>query len=353
MHAGDIEAVGRCAAPVNAPREGVRRTASGWRGTFEAMASPCELLLEGGSAAQACELLAVAQAEARRIERKFSRYRSDSVVAALHAASGRAVRVDDETAGLLDFAAHCHALSGGLFDITSGVLRRAWRFDGGHALPSPAQVAALRGHIGWGRVRWQRPWIALPAGMEIDFGGLGKEYAVDRTLAQLRQRTALPLLVNFGGDLAASGARRGGLPWCVGIERPDAIDATAATGAIDAIDAFYPVSAPGAPAAVLQLRAGALATSGDARRFIEVDGVRYGHILNPHTGWPMPHAPRAVTVAAPTCTEAGMLSTLAMLQGAHAEAWLAGQGAAHWVWRDVPSPLSDTDRPGQPHRSDQ
>jgi thiamine biosynthesis lipoprotein len=315
----------------------VQRTATGWRGTFEAMASPCEWLLEGGDEALAHALQAVATGEAWRIERKFSRYRSDSVVAALHAAAGGGpVQVCDETAGLLDFAAHCHALSGGLFDITSGVLRRAWRFDGGggRGLPAPAQVAAALAHVGWGRLRWQRPWLTLPAGMEIDFGGLGKEYAVDRVLALLRERTALPLLVNFGGDLATSGPRGpsgqhdpcspGGAPWHVGIERPHG--PTAGAGA-----------APGSAAAVLELRAGALATSGDARRCIEVAGVRYGHILDPRSGWPVVHAPRSVTVAAPTCTEAGLLSTLAMLQGARAEAWLAAQGAPHWVWRDASS----------------
>ena len=83
----------------------------------------------------------------------------------------------------------------------------------------------------------------------------------------------------------------------------------------------------------LQLRAGALATSGDARRFLLKDGVRYGHILDPRTGWPVRGAPRSVSVAAPSCTEAGVLSTLAMLQGAGAEAWLAAQAVPHWIVR--------------------
>lgn len=82
---------------------------------------------------------------------------------------------------------------------------------------------------------------------------------------------------------------------------------------------------------MLSLAAGALATSGDARRFLLKDGVRYGHILDPRTGWPVRGAPRSVTVAAPTCTEAGVLATLAMLQGREARAWLAAQGAPHWI----------------------
>jgi FAD:protein FMN transferase len=288
------------------------RTESGWRGTFEAMASPCELLVDGGDEALARELLHVARSEAQRIEHKFSRYRDDSVIGRLHAARGTPTEVDEETALLLDFAAHCHTLSDGLFDVTSGVLRAAWRFDGSDHLPEPARVDALRSRVGWPRVNWQRPWLTLPEGMEIDFGGIGKEYAVDRVLALLRARTALPLLVNFGGDLVVSGPRANGSRWQVGIERPDV---------------------QGHAAGLLSIEAGGLATSGDARRYLLKDGVRYGHVLDPRSGWPVQGAPRSVTVAAPTCTEAGLLATLALLQGPQAEAWLQAQQMPHWVLR--------------------
>lgn len=293
---------------------------------FQAMASPCELLVEGVERAEAAQLLERAAEEAWRIERKFSRYRADSVVSRLHAGAGRPVEVDDETAHLLDFADHCHRASGGLFDITSGVLHGAWRFDGSDALPDPAFVESLRQRIGWSRVTWQRPWLTLPEGMELDLGGIGKEYAVDRVLGLLRATTAAPLLVNLGGDLAVSGARRDGAAWSVGIERPEVAPASASASTSTC------TSAPGAEAiGVLSLAGGALATSGDTRRFLLKDGIRYGHILDPRTGWPVRGAPRSVTVAAPTCTEAGVLATLAMLQGREARAWLAAQGAPHWI----------------------
>lgn len=302
-------------------------TAEGWRGRFQAMASPCEVLVEGVSREMAADLLALAREEALRIERKFSRYRADSVVAMLHASGGRSVAVDDETAHLLDFAAHCHAASGGRFDITSGVLRAAWRFDGGSMLPDPALVERLRQRVGWPRVQWQRPLLTLPEGMEIDLGGIGKEYAVDRVLALLRGRSAAPLLVNFGGDLAVSGPRRDGSPWAVGIEKPGAGGPPDAPCGSPTAAASVAVSAAG----VIALAGGGLATSGDTRRFLLKDGVRYGHILDPRTGWPVRGAPRSVTVAAPTCTEAGVLATLAMLQGREARAWLATQGVPHWI----------------------
>jgi thiamine biosynthesis lipoprotein len=84
---------------------------------------------------------------------------------------------------------------------------------------------------------------------------------------------------------------------------------------------------------ILDLEHGALATSGDSRRYLLKDGVRYGHILDPRTGWPVPDAPRSVTVAASSCTEAGLLSTLALLQGARAEEFLEEQGARFWLLR--------------------
>ena len=287
--------------------------AGAWRGRFKAMASPCELLVEGADEAQARVLLEAASAEALRIEAKFSRYRDDSVIAMLHRSRGEPVAVDDETALLLDYAAACHAMSDGLFDVTSGVLREAWRFDGSDRVPTADRVRVLVERIGWHKLHWQRPKIVLPPGMEIDLGGIGKEYAVDRVLALLRSQAALPMLVNFGGDLAVSGLRADGRAWQVGVERPDAQQRSAVLR--------------------LDLSAGALATSGDARRYLLKDGVRYGHILDPRDGWPVRGAPRSVTVAAGRCTEAGTLATLAMLQGPRAEEWLAGQGVPHWVLR--------------------
>jgi thiamine biosynthesis lipoprotein len=290
------------------PQPWLQRADGGWRGGFDAMASPCELLVDGVDEAAARALLQQAQTEALRIERRYSRYRDDSVVARLHATRGTWQWVDEETALLLDFAAQCHALSGGLFDITSGVLRRAWRFDGSERVPTAAVVAALRPLVGWHRLRWQRPRLWLPEGMELDFGGIGKEYAVDRTLALLQAACPAPMLVNFGGDLVCSGPRADGRAWQVGIEQP--------TGA-------------GAAAAVLSLHHGALATSGDARRFVLHQGRRLGHVLDPRSGWPVEGAPRSVTVAAPRCVEAGMLSTMALLRGPGAADWLRQAGVPH------------------------
>ncbi len=290
----------------------MRRAPGHGVGLFDAMASPCEVLVEGGNRRLTRRLTQIAAAEVQRIEIKYSRYREDSVLARLRAAGGAPFEVDAETADLLDFAARCHRISGGAFDVTSGVLRRAWRFDGSDRVPSSQQVAALLPLVGWQKLSWRRPVLTLPAGMELDLGGLGKEYAADRAALLLREAApGVACLVNLGGDLVLTGPRSDGQPWVVGVDDP----ATARTEQI------------------LDLRQGAVCTSGDARRFLLKDGVRYGHILDPRTGWPVVAAPRLVTVAAGNCTEAGLLSTLAMLAGAGAEAFLEAQQVPHWVVR--------------------
>ena len=290
----------------------LRRTGY-WEGTFEAMASPCSVLAEVASADQARQLLAIARAEALRIEAKFSRYRQDNILHRINTSAGQPIEVDDETAQLLDYAAHCHTLSQGRFDITSGILRRVWRFDGSDHVPSHEAVAALLPWIGWDKVTWRRPRITLPAGMEIDLGGIGKEYAVDRSALLLEAETRESLLINFGGDLFSTGARADGHGWRIGLDEPTA------TGS--------------ASAGEIEIRRGAVATSGDARRYLFKDGIRYGHILDPQSGWPVPDAPRSVTVVANTCLEAGMLATFAMLIGKDAEKFLIDQQVTHHVIR--------------------
>ena len=279
---------------------------------FHAMATPCELRLQTDDGALAQRIGEAAEQEARRIEGKFSRYRADSIVGRINAGGHSGLVVDQETASLLDCAQQCYETSEGMFDITSGVLRRAWRFDGSDNIPSAQSVRALLPLIGWSRVTWRPPEIVLPGGMEIDLGGIAKEYAVDRVLACARDIAAIPTLVNFGGDLAVSGPRADGSAWNVAIES---------------------VEAAGRMAGMLQLRQGALATSGDARRFLLKDGMRYSHILNPLTGWPVQNAPRSVTVAAANCVEAGLAATLAMLQGSGAEEFLRREGIRAWCIR--------------------
>ena len=267
------------------------------------MASDCELLVEGGVRAQVQRLVDLAAAEAWRVEDKFSRYQSGNIIHRINHAAGRPVRVDDETARMFDYCEQLFELSEGKFDITSGVLRRVWSFDGSDRLPSAEAVEKVLADVGWQRVGWDGREIQLQPGMQVDLGGVGKEYAVDRVAAIVADASPLAALVNLGGDLAVARGRREG-HWSVGIEQMERR---------------------------LPLREGGLATSGDARRFLERDGVRYSHILDPTTGWPIVGAPRSITVAAASCTQAGVQSTLAMLQGERARDFLQEQEIPHWI----------------------
>ena len=282
-----------------------------FRQTFRAMGTEHEIELAAPDLEVARRAAAAAIADVRRIEAKYSRYRDDSVTARINAAAGGPpVAVDTETAALLRYADQCHALSGGLFDITSGVLRRVWDFRRDPpVLPTADEIAAAVALVGWAGVEWNAKSVRLPrAGMEIDFGGIGKEYAADRVATILLERGLRHGLVNLGGDVRAIGPQADGSPWRVGIRHPRREHAAVAG---------------------FDLAAGALATSGDYERYFEVAGRRYCHILNPRTGAPVT-CWQSISVVSPLCVVAGSCATIAMLLEADAPAFLDTQGV-QWL----------------------
>ena len=263
---------------------------------FSAMASTCEVRLAAADEAEARRLAQGAIDEVRRIEVKYSRYRSDSIVSRINAAAGQGkVECDDETVALFGYTDALYAASGGLFDITSGVLRRAWNFREAR-IPGDEQLQPLLALIGWDGVQWQaaKKSIGLPrAGMEIDFGGFGKEYAADRAAAILAENGVRHGYVNLGGDMRVVGPQPDGSPWIIGIQDPRRHEHTVAA---------------------IPVESGALTTSGDYERFFDLDGRRYCHILDPRTGMPV-ETWRSVSVLAPVAVAAGSYSTIAMLKG--------------------------------------
>lgn len=287
------------------------------RYTYPFRAMACDNLIElyAASRDEAERAAHAAIAEVQRIEAKYSRYRDDSVVSQLNNAAGiNRVEVDAETAQLLDFADACFRQSDGLFDITSGVLRRVWNFKADRP-PTSAEIAPLLPLIGWERVERsstkESTSAYLPvAGMEIDFGGFGKEYAADRAAAVLLSYGVRHGFVNLGGDVVVTGPHAHGEPWLLGIRHPRDTRKLLAT---------------------LPIVSGAVATSGDYERYLDFEGRRYSHILNPKTGESVAGL-QSVTVLAPSCLVAGSISTIAMLRGGGHEkhsgaAWLANCGA--------------------------
>ena len=272
--------------------------------TFQAMGSPCAVHYY----AQASDAQQVAQSlvgEIERLEQKYSRYLNNSVASQINAVAAEAgtIQVDAETAALLDYAHVAWQESDGLFDITSGVLRQAWDFKS-QRIPLQRQLNALLDRIGWHNVHWQENQLQFTVpGMELDFGGYVKEYAADCVAALAVKLGIESGLVELGGDIRVIGPHPDGRPWAVGVRHPTLANRVLAT---------------------IELQQGAIASSGDYERCIHVNGKRYGHILNPKTGWPV-EGLICATVVAPHCLLAGTTSTLALLKGEAGLNWLQDQ----------------------------
>lgn len=265
-----------------------------FRRQFNALGSASEIQFWCDGPEVGEEIVSEALAEIDRIERKFSRFRAKSVVSEINRSAGRSrVTVDTETAALLNFADACFETSDGLFDVTAGVLRRVWKIDSA-IVPRRTEIQEVLPLVGWNKVGWDGWEIFLPvAGMEIDLGGFGKEYAVDRIAEKLTDLGVKSGLVNLGGDVRTLGRQPSGASWWVGIQHPRKREQLAGCVTIDNLS---------------------VATSGDYERGFVSDGVRYHHILSPQTGYPVASF-QAVSVLAEKCALAGAISTMAMLMG--------------------------------------
>jgi thiamine biosynthesis lipoprotein len=276
------------------------------------MGSPCDIQLYAKNYKQGAQIAQLAIADVHRLEARYSRYRPDSFLSAINqvAAMGGSITVDGETASLLNYAATCYQESDGLFDITAGILRRAWSFQR-NQLPEQSQIEQLLAHIGWHKVRWQPPTLEfLTSGMELDLGGVVKEYAADRAARLCEDAGIKHGAVNLGGDIKIIGGHPDGSPWRIGIRHP---------------------RRAGEMIETVSLYQGALTSSGDYERCLLIDGIRYSHILNPKTGWPVRYL-ASVSVVADFCVIAGSASTIAMLKEDQGAAWLEQLGLpAFWV----------------------
>lgn len=284
-----------------------------FRFTFKAMGCPCEIQLFANTEAEAKSVSNLAIKDINRLEAKYSRYRADSLLATINkvATVGGSVKIDEETAGLLNYAETCYQQSDGLFDITSGILRQAWRFER-NELPDQHLIDKLLSRIGWHQLRWHASELEfLTPGMELDFGGIVKEYAADRAAELCKNAGIVHGVINLGGDVKIIGPRTDERPWRIGIHHPRISNDRLAT---------------------LNLSAGAVASSGDYQRFMMVNGVRYSHVFNPKTGWPVSHL-AAVSVISDFCVVAGSASTIAMLKATDGPKWLNDLGLPH-IWMD-------------------
>lgn len=281
---------------------------------FKAMGSPCELRIYARNAELAATVIYEAVREINRLEDKYSRYKDNNFFHKVNLAAklGSSIEVDDEFVSLLEYADTCYQQSDGLFDPTSGVLRKAWSFDGS-ALPDKNLLTELLQSVGWQHLSWKNNLLnfAKP-GMEIDFGGIVKEYASDSAAVICEQKGVNHGIVNLAGDINVIGPHPNNEPWLVQIQHPRIKDKKMAS---------------------FKITRGALASSGDYERFVEIDGDRYSHILSPKTGWPVKGL-AAVSVMAERCVIAGSACTIAMLKEKQGCQWLEELGCPH-VWMDT------------------
>ena len=257
--------------------------------SFRAMGSDCEFQLCFGGGSDSQFIFKCLQDELERLESKYSRFRKDSLLSQINL--GKEVTIDNETISLLEHAFNCFEQSEGLFDVTAGRLNSLWDFKK-KKVPSQEEISYALSVTDFSKVSWNNGILSMPAGMNVDFGGIVKEYAAD-TLAVLAKKFGVRYgLINLGGDIAIVGNKPDGIAWKVGITDPRGTETEIAS---------------------IDIYSGGLATSGDYKRYFIYEGKRYSHILNPKTGFPCAGL-RAVSVAANLCTVAGSIATIAMLK---------------------------------------
>jgi FAD:protein FMN transferase len=266
--------------------------------SFPALGTNCEVQYAApGGDAQAAGFERAAQAWVQAFEAKYSRFLPDSLVSRINAAAGSAwVEIDAEMENLLKLCDTLHFMTQGVLDSTTLPLIRLWNWKAEPpVIPSAEQIAAAMKLVGWPKVQRAPGKIFLPqAGMALDFGGFGKEYAVDVVAELAVDHGINDVLVDFGHDLRALGRPPGRPAWHIGLEDPQR---------------------PGSSSSSVGLSGKGIASSGDYIRRFVIEGRRYGHIIDPRSGRPVANGCLQATVIAGSCLQAGVLSTTAFVLG--------------------------------------
>jgi thiamine biosynthesis lipoprotein len=280
------------ALPLQPDPQGVRRL------EFRALGTNCSVKFRLEDDRTALQFAAQALEWLEQFEAKFSRYRAASLVSRINdAAGGDWIETDAEMEQMLTLADNLHQRTEGILDPTLLPLLRVWDWKTVHLkLPAKSEVKAALALTGWDKVQRRPGGVRLPErGMGLDFGGFGKEYAVDQLARMAHAHGIADALIDLGRDIFAMGGNGRRPFWHVGIE-----------------DGCHPGQCWGG----LAISGQAVSSSGDYARHFTHDGVRYGHILDPRSGWPVANGMRAVTVVGPTCLEAGIFSTTVFVLGA-------------------------------------
>ena len=242
------------------------------------------------------QVLQDALEECGRYERLLSRTIEGSDVWRINHASGQPVKVSDDTLTILDCARQVSALSDGMFDVTIAPVSTLWDFTSGAAvLPDADAIAGAAELVDISKLEIDGGEVTLPEGMMIDLGGIAKGYIADAVKRYLMDRGVESAILSFGGNIVAIGMKPDGSPWKVGIQ-----DIDKPTGEYMLVSKNY---------------GGSTVTSGIYERGFDLDGVRYHHILDPHTGWPVQNELASVTIFSESSMWGDALSTGAFALG--------------------------------------
>jgi FAD:protein FMN transferase len=263
--------------------------------SFQAMGTHCQVRFRALSPTVAAQFQEALIDWVATFEQSYSRFLPESIISHINASNGW-VEVDVETERLLDLCQELYFCTRGAFDPTALPLIQLWNWKAdAPTVPPREAVQRAMELVGWNKVQRRPGSILLPCvGMKLDLGGIGKEYAVDRVALLAGQHGIDHLLVDFGQDIRVLGRPSDKPAWHIGLQDP---------------------AAPGRCWTGLAVTNQAIATSGDYFRCFIADGRRYGHIIDPRSGYPVDNGCRSVSVIAPSCTVAGALSTTAFILG--------------------------------------
>lgn len=262
------------------------------------MGSRFDITIVAEDSVIAAQRISQAITEIDRIEQLISDWIPGSQVSEINRAAGiHPVKVDRELFELTRRAIEISEISGGAFDISFAAMDRIWKFDGSmEELPDSATIQQAISKIGYTYIVLDSSASTIflsRAGMKIGFGATGKGYAADKARALMQSLQVRAGIVNASGDMATWGSQQNGKPWKVGVTNPFKRNKTLK---------------------VLSIRKAAVTTSGDYQKYVEIDGKRYSHIINPKTGMPS-YGLTSVTVIGPNAETANGFSTSIMVLG--------------------------------------
>ncbi|MCB0822891.1 MAG: FAD:protein FMN transferase [Bacteroidales bacterium] len=269
-----------------------------YKRTLKLMGSRFDITVVANDSIEANEYIDLAVAEIQRIEKLISSWDPNSQTSEINKNAGiRPVKVDEELFNLIDRAIRISKLTEGAFDISYASMDRIWKFDGSmKSMPSEAEIKNSVSKVGYENIILDKAnisvFLKIP-GMKIGFGAIGKGYAADKAKALLMEKGVAAGIINASGDMNTWGKKPDGTDWKVAITNP-----------FDKNKAF----------ALLPLKQGAVVTSGDYEKFVEFNGIRYAHIINPKTGYPATGIISA-TVFGPSAELCDALATSVFVMG--------------------------------------